>query len=82
MFPGHHRTIAVVMEWDPHHMGGMIAESETYERIDGMDIGPKFLAHLTENGDRVIGYLREKLPAGSRSAMIEDVKACLENCVS
>ena len=61
MFPGDHRTIAVAMEWDPHHMGGMIAETETYQLIDGMEIGPKFVAHLTENGDRVIGHLREWL---------------------
>jgi hypothetical protein len=35
-------------------------ETTAYQWIDGHDIGPRFLGHLTERG-RAIGFLLEKI---------------------
>ncbi|CRK13675.1 hypothetical protein BN1708_010909 [Verticillium longisporum] len=45
-----------------------------YAAIEGHDIAPKFLAHITENRGRVIGHMLERLKA--RLATIHDMGKC------
>jgi predicted Ser/Thr protein kinase len=52
------------------------AETTAYEWIDGQQIGPNFLAHLTEEG-RVIGFLMARI-TNCRHAMPEDFLSCHE----
>ncbi|KAL8728161.1 MAG: hypothetical protein Q9181_005435 [Wetmoreana brouardii] len=59
-------------EWE---IGCLQAETEAYAWIDGHDIGPKFLGHLTEEG-RVIGFVMEKLQG--RHARVDDLASCAE----
>jgi predicted Ser/Thr protein kinase len=49
-------------------------ETRVYRDIDGRGIGPKFLAHLIENG-RTMGFLIEYLVF--RSPSKEDLSACI-----
>lgn len=49
-------------------------ESRIYSFIQHTSIAPRFLAHVTENHDRVIGYVLELVPA--RTAGIEDLDLC------
>lgn len=49
-------------------------ETTAYRWIDGPDIGPRFLAHLTEDG-RVIGFLMERI-ANARHAGPQDLESC------
>ncbi|GIK06763.1 hypothetical protein Aspvir_002414 [Aspergillus viridinutans] len=60
-------------DWEVQYMEN---ETTAYQWIDGYDIGPRFLGHLTEEG-RVIGFLMERVPA-ERHAGPEDLKACQE----
>lgn len=50
------------------------AETAAYQWIDGADIGPRFLGHLTEEG-RVIGFVVEYIDE-ARTAGPEDLEAC------
>lgn len=50
------------------------AETAAYEWIEGQQIGPDFLGHLTEEG-RVIGFLIARV-AGCRHAAPEDLPQC------
>ncbi|KAJ9301216.1 hypothetical protein DTO271G3_1351 [Paecilomyces variotii] len=60
-------------EWEIQYL-----EDETiaYRWIDGHNIGPRFLGHLTENG-RVIGFLMERI-TNARHAGPNDLAACQE----
>ncbi|KAL8726955.1 MAG: hypothetical protein Q9166_006376 [cf. Caloplaca sp. 2 TL-2023] len=49
------------------------AETEVYHWLNGHDIGPPFLGHITEGG-RVIGFLLQKLDG--HHAGIEDLARC------
>ena len=51
------------------------SETRVYRDIDGQDIGPKFLGHLTENG-RTMGILLEHLD-DFRVASKEDLSLCI-----
>lgn len=62
------------MEYYPDDIFGVIQETRVYSQIDGHGIGPKFLSHVTENTERVCGYMVESLPA--RHATIDDLPAC------
>jgi len=48
-------------------------ETAVYQTLEGHDIGPAFLGHLTEH-DRVIGFLLEYVDG--RHADVEDLQAC------
>ncbi|KAF2797110.1 hypothetical protein K505DRAFT_358693 [Melanomma pulvis-pyrius CBS 109.77] len=52
--------VVVSFEWDPHYVCGVNVETEIYSLIQGHNIGPRFLAHITENRNRVIGYMVEE----------------------
>ncbi|KAI1175841.1 hypothetical protein F4777DRAFT_298765 [Nemania sp. FL0916] len=52
------------------------AETRAYEWIEGKDVGPRFLGHVTEAG-RVIGWVMEDL-GGARTAESGDLTACQE----
>lgn len=49
-------------------------ETTAYQWIDGHDIGPRFLGHLTEDG-RVIGFLMERI-INARHAGPQDLELC------
>ncbi|KAL4917598.1 hypothetical protein BDW62DRAFT_201623 [Aspergillus aurantiobrunneus] len=55
-------------------IGYLESEATAYEWIDGYDIGPRFLGHLTE-GDRVIGFLTERI-TNAQHAGPGDLAAC------
>ncbi|KAB8277879.1 hypothetical protein BDV30DRAFT_204453 [Aspergillus minisclerotigenes] len=46
-------------------------ETTAYQWINGHDIGPRFLGHLTEHG-RVIGFLMEGI-TNARHAGLQDL---------
>ncbi|KAH2761566.1 hypothetical protein KXW10_000388 [Aspergillus fumigatus] len=58
-------------EWEIQYLEN---ETVAYEWIDGREIGPRFLGHLTE-GDRVIGFLMERV-TNARHACLNDIAAC------
>lgn len=66
--------VVVNTEWYPDSIFGVIQETRIYSLIEGHGIGPRFLAHVTENGERVYGYILESLPA--RQATLDDLQAC------
>jgi len=59
--------------WQPLS-AGLGPESETYGLIHDRDIGPRFLAHITENRTRVIGFMVQRLEA--RVADASDLGRC------
>ncbi|OTA95548.1 hypothetical protein M434DRAFT_28663 [Hypoxylon sp. CO27-5] len=61
--------------WQPLLSSGLGPESATYAMIDGHEIGPKFLAHITENRKRVIGFMVESLQA--YMASISNLDKCV-----
>jgi hypothetical protein len=69
-------NVVVNFEWYPYEIYGPVRETKIYALIEGYNIGPKFLAHVTENRDRVIGYMVEHVPA--RSATSADLELCRE----
>lgn len=68
------RTAICFWLWQPPLSVGLGPESNIYGIIHGHDIGPKFLAHITENHDRIIGFMVERLQA--RIATISDLGKC------
>ncbi|KAI0138975.1 hypothetical protein F4776DRAFT_617511 [Hypoxylon sp. NC0597] len=68
------REAVAIWLWQPPLSTGPGPESGIYAMIDGYDIGPKFLAHITENHNRVIGFMVENLQA--RIANISDLHKC------
>lgn len=58
------------------HNHGLLQESHIYSLIQDTSIGPKFVAHLTECHDRVIGYVLEAITG--RPARLGDLDACRE----
>jgi predicted Ser/Thr protein kinase len=67
-------TIVAKFTRFPWEIGYMENETWAYEWINGHDIGPRFLGHLTENF-RVIGLLLERI-TGARHAGAADVDIC------
>ncbi|KAI1407006.1 hypothetical protein F5Y13DRAFT_175879 [Hypoxylon sp. FL1857] len=49
-------------------------ECRIYSLLQHKSIAPRFLAHLADNHDRVIGYVLESVPA--RNAGIDDIDLC------
>lgn len=66
--------VVVNTEWYPDWIYGVIQETMVYSQIEAHGIGPKFLAHITENEERVYGYMVESVTA--RHATIDDLQAC------
>lgn len=62
------------MSWLLNSSHQLSVETEVYCWINEYGIGPKFLAHLTENNDRVIGYIIEDVEG--RPATVNDIPAC------
>lgn len=63
-------------DWYPEWIYGVIQETMVYAQIEGHGIGLKFLAHVTENGERVYGYMLERVPARHAKITIDDLQAC------
>ncbi|EFX02794.1 alpha-galactosidase a precursor [Grosmannia clavigera kw1407] len=57
----------------PWQIPNIESETAAYGWIDGHDIGPRFLGHVTEAG-RVIGFLIEKV--AGHTATVADLDAC------
>ncbi|KAN0089699.1 hypothetical protein V8E51_019959 [Hyaloscypha variabilis] len=64
------------LDLEGEHNHGLLRESHTYSLIQDTSIAPKFLAHLTECHDRVIGYVLEATPG--RPVRLSDLDACRE----
>lgn len=64
------------LNFDGVHSHGLSQESYIYSLIQDDPIAPKFLAHLTDNHECVIGYVLECVPA--REAEIGDLNICKE----
>lgn len=50
-------------------------ETDVYRFIDGRDIAPQFMAHVTENG-RIIGFLTAYVEDGTRPVVERNDRAC------
>ncbi|KAL2846166.1 hypothetical protein BJY01DRAFT_234666 [Aspergillus pseudoustus] len=61
-------------EWEIQYMEN---ETTAYERIEGHDIGPRILGHLTE-GERVIGFLMERI-TNACHANQNDLASCQQS---
>lgn len=68
--------VIVEVEYHPEELYHLVHDNEIYRVLDGYNITPKFLAHVTENNDRVIGFMIELVSC--RHANIEDLPACRE----
>lgn len=68
-----------VWAWPPGHAHGIADESHVYSILQAHDPGigmaPRFLAHVTDNGTRVIGFLLERV-ADAREAGPADLEKC------
>lgn len=78
VYEGHFDVDKVIAcwEWHPHDIYGPTHETDIYALIQEHDIAPRFLAHVTENRSRVIGFMVERLPG--RHAVYDDLQACQE----
>ncbi|KAJ5207512.1 hypothetical protein N7491_001859 [Penicillium cf. griseofulvum] len=66
-------TLPCRFDWEIQYLEN---ETTAYEWIEGYDIGPRFLGHLTEDG-RVIGFLMERI-RDARHAGPQDLESCRE----
>jgi hypothetical protein len=66
-----------VWAWQPGCAHGIADESHAYSILQGCEpsIAPRFLAHITDSGTRVIGFLLERV-ADAREAGPADLKKC------
>ncbi|KAI1149053.1 hypothetical protein F4825DRAFT_68019 [Nemania diffusa] len=66
-----------VWAWQPGHAHGIAKETHVYSIIHARDPGlaPRFLAHITDNGTRVTGFLLERI-ADAREAGPADLEKC------
>ncbi|KAI1754677.1 hypothetical protein F4782DRAFT_491061 [Xylaria castorea] len=66
-----------VWAWPPGHAHGIADESHAYSIIQARDpdLAPRFLAHLADNGTRVIGFLLERI-VDAREAGPADLEKC------
>jgi len=66
-----------VWAWPPGHAHGIADESHVYSIIQARDPGlaPCFIAHITDNSTRVIGFLFERI-ADAREAGPADLEKC------
>jgi hypothetical protein len=71
------KEVVRVSDWLPGHWAGIQNEARTYAIIQSRDPGlaPRFLAHITENRSRVIGFLLERIP-DAREASLADLEKC------
>lgn len=66
-----------VWAWQPGHAHGIANESHIYSIIQARDpgIAPRFLAHITDNDTRVIGFLLQRV-MGACEAGTTDLEKC------
>ncbi|KAK4232827.1 hypothetical protein C8A03DRAFT_39529 [Achaetomium macrosporum] len=78
-YPGQEEEARVVLvsDWFPAHWAGIDNETRAYRIIQERDPGLalRFLAHVTENGSRVVGFLLEHVP-DAREAGPADLDRC------
>ncbi|KAF7554584.1 hypothetical protein G7Z17_g2775 [Cylindrodendrum hubeiense] len=77
--PGEIGITRAIGIWDFHPEGNddlaIAQESHTYSLLPpGQAIAPQFIGHITDNGERVIGYMVES--AAVREASIGDAELC------
>lgn len=66
--------VIVNIEWCPESVYGSDRETTMYSLIENHCVAPKFVAHVTENNERTIGFIVEKINA--RRATRNDLPAC------
>lgn len=69
--------VVCVSEWFPGHWQGIENQTRIHQIIQSREPGlaPRFLAHVTENHSRVIGFLLERIP-DAREAGPADLEKC------
>lgn len=68
----------VHFDWHPEICDRARRISHVHKHIQGLKIGPRFLAFVLENGgDRVIGCMVEKIHSRPATTNNEDLEACL-----
>lgn len=67
----------LISDWLPGHWAGIEHSVLAHQAIDSRDPGlaPRFLAHVTENHSRVVGFLLERIP-DAREAGPADLGGC------
>jgi hypothetical protein len=70
-------VVVRVSDWMPGHWAGIENEARTHHMIAERDPGlaPRFLAYVTENRSRVVGFLLEHVPH-AREAGLADLDKC------
>lgn len=70
-------NVVAIWSWEPSDIHGIADATHNYSIINARDPGlaPKFLAHITDNGTRVVGYVTERI-VGAREAGPEDLEKC------
>ncbi|KAL2144065.1 hypothetical protein VTI28DRAFT_9676 [Corynascus sepedonium] len=70
-------VVVRVSDWMPGHWQGIENEAHTHHIIATRDPGlaPRFLAYMTENRSRVVGFLLEHVPH-AREAGLADLNKC------
>ncbi|KAH6842736.1 hypothetical protein B0I37DRAFT_436487 [Chaetomium sp. MPI-CAGE-AT-0009] len=70
-------VVVRVSDWMPGHWQGIENEARTHHMIATRDPGlaPRFLAYVTENRSRVVGFLLEHVPR-AREAGLADLDKC------
>ena len=70
-------SVVRVSDWFPGHWQGVENETRAYRLLQERDPGlaPRFLAHVTENHSRVVGFLLEHV-ADVREAGAGDLEKC------
>ena len=63
--------MVLVSDWFPGHWTGINNETRAYRMIQERDPGlaPRFLAHVTENGSRVVGSCWSMRPTRARLSL-------------
>ncbi|KAJ5731357.1 uncharacterized protein N7483_005865 [Penicillium malachiteum] len=76
------RTIVAKFARFPWEIQYLENETKAYQWISGLNIGPGFIGHLTENG-RVIGFLMERIfNARHATCGAQDLEACKEHTMA
>jgi hypothetical protein len=70
-----YKSVLINFEWSPDEVVGPALETSIYQILEGFNVAPRFLGHLRENQERVIGYAVE-LYVNARAAALQDLEAC------
>ncbi|KAK5627976.1 hypothetical protein RRF57_003691 [Xylaria bambusicola] len=65
--------VVAIWSWEPDTIHCIATDTQNYSIVNARDpdLAPKFLAHIVDNGTRVVGYIIERIP-DAREAGPED----------